>query len=73
MEGTCDYSQICGRDALDGRDGRCILHSEDPDKDKDLFREALGEHREKHNEDFRQMVFPTEIEFEEGETIIGWT
>lgn len=54
---TCEYSNICGRDALEGHDGRCILHSEKADKDEDAFNEALEVHRENHGPDFRMMVF----------------
>jgi len=67
----CEHSDVCKRDALDEHDGMCILHSKKPDKDEEAFDEALEQHRAEHNEDFRWMVFPTSIEFEEGETLVG--
>jgi hypothetical protein len=45
---TCEHSDVCGRDALDEHDGKCILHSENPDKDKGAFKEALEEHQEEY-------------------------
>lgn len=56
MEGTCEHSEICGRNALDGHDGKCILHSKELDKDQEAFEEALEEHQEVHGPDFREMV-----------------
>lgn len=61
---TCEYSSICGRDALEEHDGRCILHSEEISKDKEAFIKALKEHQEAHGPDFRDMMFPSEANFE---------
>lgn len=63
MEGSCEYSDVCGRDALDGHDGRCILHSEKSEKDEATFKEELEAHWEEHGTDFRKMVFPIEFDF----------
>ncbi len=60
----CEHYQVCERDALDGHDGKCILHSENPDKDSEAFLEALEKHQQ-HGLDFRWMVFPGEIDFRE--------
>jgi uncharacterized protein YjbI with pentapeptide repeats len=63
MEGTCEHSEVCGRDALDGHDGKCILHSENLDKDWEAFKEALEEHRDEHQGDFRHVFFSGPIDF----------
>lgn len=60
---TCEHSDICGRDALDGHDGKCILHSEDPGKDEEAFEEAFLEHQREHGQNFREMMFPDEVNF----------
>ena len=65
-EGTCEHSEICGRDALKN-ETKCILHLEDPDKSKDAFDLALDKHLEKQGADFEKMVFPTGRKFS-GET-----
>ncbi|WP_103021005.1 pentapeptide repeat-containing protein [Salinibacter altiplanensis] len=59
----CEHAEVCGCKALEEHDGKCILHSEDLDKDENRFEEALEEHREEHEGDFRLMVFPGEAEF----------
>lgn len=61
---ACEYTSICGRNALDGHDGRCILHSEEIGKDENAFDEALKKHWEEHGPDFRRMMFPKEAHFE---------
>lgn len=53
MKGTCEHSDICGRNALDGDNGKCILHSENPDKGEKAFEAALETHREEHGAIFR--------------------
>lgn len=59
---TCEHLDVCGRDALDGHDGKCILHSAKPDKDEEAFKKALGKHREGHGDNFQGMVFPKRID-----------
>lgn len=60
---TCEYSEVCWRDALEEHDGKCILHSEKPSKDEEAFEKALEEHREEYERDFRWVVFPSETDF----------
>lgn len=60
---ACEHSPVCGREARDGHDGKCILHSEVPDKNQEAFEEALDEHREDREGDFRWMVFPSMADF----------
>lgn len=62
-EPTCEFSEVCWRDALEGHDGKCILHSEDPEKNEEAFEEAFEEHREERDGDFRHMVFPSKTDF----------
>lgn len=59
----CEYHEICGREALDGHNGRCILHSEDLNKDKEAFDSALEVHQAERGPDFCSMVFPFEARF----------
>jgi len=61
----CEYYNVCERQALDSHNGKCTLHSEDPEKDEEEFRRALKSHREQ-KEDLRGIVFPIEMEFDEG-------
>lgn len=58
----CKHHEICGRDALQG-ECLCILHSQNPDKDKNAFDEALVDHREKKGDDFRKFVFQGNAHF----------
>lgn len=45
--GKCEHHEICGRDADENTgDGLCILHSRNPEKDKEAFDRALVEHRD---------------------------
>jgi hypothetical protein len=60
---ACNHADVCGRDALDGHDGQCILHSENSEKDAEAFKEALEEHQAEHGPYFRWMVFPTNAYF----------
>lgn len=59
----CEHSDVCGRDVLEGHDGRCILHSTDSEKDVEAFKRALKEHREEHGPNFGRMVFPGGVFF----------
>jgi len=61
MEGTCEHSEICGRDSLNG-EVMCILHSEDSEKDEEAFKKALEKHWEEHGSNFRYFVFPAQID-----------
>jgi uncharacterized protein YjbI with pentapeptide repeats len=59
----CKYHNICGRDALEGED-LCVLHSKNPDKDKERFVESLAEHRTGERAyDFSDFVFPVVADF----------
>lgn len=58
----CKRHEICGREALEG-DELCILHSEKREKDRDAFRKALAEHREKQVDDYRFFFFPEYANF----------
>src|ERR1051325_2414912 len=42
---------------------RCILHSRDPNKDKEAFNAALLEHREKGQDNYSYFVFPQSVDF----------
>lgn len=59
----CQLHVMCGREALDAEEGLCILHSNDPEKDKESFKEALAEHRNKGEDDFSYFVFPGDVDF----------
>lgn len=37
MDAAREHSDVCGRNVLDGHDGKCILHSEDPEKDEEQY------------------------------------
>jgi uncharacterized protein YjbI with pentapeptide repeats len=58
----CRYHEICGREAI-GEDELCILHSKDPDKDKEAFAEALTKHCKEKRHNFSRFVFPESIDF----------
>jgi len=49
----------------DAGTGLCILHSENPGKDKQLFDAALHAHRKKNGDDFTRIVFPGRANFRE--------
>jgi hypothetical protein len=62
----CKHHEICGREALGGPEGDelCILHSENPQKDREAFREAFEEHVSRHAPPrFSFVVFPIHITF----------
>ena len=54
----CQHFQICGLYA-----GLCILHSQDPDKDKQAFAHALAQHRKNKGDTFQWVVFPDKVNF----------
>lgn len=60
---SCKHWKVCGREALDEHGGKCILHSEKPEKDEEAFEVALEKHREEHGTDFRWVVFPVEVDY----------
>jgi uncharacterized protein YjbI with pentapeptide repeats len=61
---NCKYHEICGRDADgDTGDGCCILHSENPDKDIDTFRQALEERLKNERYDFVAFIFTEDVDF----------
>ena len=73
----CEYHEICNRDARPGRD-RCILHADDPSKDRSTFERALETHWSENGPDFRHMTFPrghyfAAATFERGATFEGAT
>ncbi len=55
----CTY-EFCRGDAEE--DGYCVLHSRNPNKDKENFNKALAERPQKHN--FRGILFPPGYVFE---------
>ncbi|WP_263789951.1 pentapeptide repeat-containing protein [Salinibacter sp.] len=59
----CKHHRVCKKQALDGHDGKCILHSEDFGKDKQKFRAVLEEHIEKHGFTFSEMIVPIELRY----------
>ena len=64
--GKCKHSTVCGlEDASQPDDYLCILHSNDPDKNRHAFETALNVHRQtkKRTTNFSHMVFPYEIDF----------
>ena len=63
------HYKVCERKALDGHDGKCILHSEDPTRDEGTFREALESHQEEKEGDLRDVVFPTGMVVDEGSLV----
>ena len=63
--GQCKYFEICGlSDDANPKDGLCILHSTDAQKDKKAFREAFEAHRTNKGDDFYCFVFPEVIVFQ---------
>ncbi len=55
----CAHHDICGREAEEN-DGEhlCILHSKDPNKDKDAFERAFDEHYKQKGRNFAYFGFP---------------
>jgi uncharacterized protein YjbI with pentapeptide repeats len=58
----CEHKRVCGRSALPGLNA-CILHCEDPEKDKEKFEHALEEHLSEKGPTFREMVVPIALKY----------
>ncbi len=60
----CSYGsgEVCGRNRYDN-DGRCICHSQKPDKDPTEFRFKISAMLDKKDYDFSGFVFPAEADF----------
>jgi hypothetical protein len=54
---NCKHYAICGLDSIPGEDF-CILHSQDPEKNKEEFDKALAAHSKKNPGKFSHFVFP---------------
>jgi len=54
--------QPCGREAYDDQ-GRCICHSQKPDKDAAAFQREIKAMLERKDYDFSEFVFPGDAEF----------
>ena len=54
---NCKHFDICGLEAIDP-EGLCILHSKDPQKDKEAFQKELHDRLNEKNYDFRLFYFP---------------
>jgi uncharacterized protein YjbI with pentapeptide repeats len=60
----CIYHKFCGRDGgEDIEEDLCILHSENPEKDRVDFGAALAAHREGGSDNFSHFVFPAGTSF----------
>ncbi|MCS3860573.1 uncharacterized protein YjbI with pentapeptide repeats [Salinibacter ruber] len=61
MEENCEHYDVCGRKALSGHDGKCILHSENRKKHTEGYGDPLGTAIEKHIKEngpnFKHMSF----------------
>ena len=56
---NCKHSEVCDLYAdADPEANLCILHSENPEKDKQAFAEALEKHRQEKGDNFRFFCFP---------------
>jgi uncharacterized protein YjbI with pentapeptide repeats len=63
---NCKHFEVCGLYAdADPEASLCILHSEDPEKDKQAFGEALETHRRERGDNFRFFVFPDAAYFKQ--------
>lgn len=60
----CTHYETCQREALNGHDGRCILHSKNSNKDTEAFDKALSEHHKENGPKFTRMIFPAGIGFD---------
>ncbi|MBD3398050.1 hypothetical protein GF413_03155 [Candidatus Micrarchaeota archaeon] len=61
---NCRYHSICGLEAdNNSREGLCILHSKDPNKDRQSFNNHLYQRIDNGNFDFSHFVFPEGISF----------
>ena len=62
----CKYHNVCELYAdADPEAGLCILHSQNPNKDKYLFNTALEKHRMENGGDFRLIFFSEKADFSE--------
>ena len=60
----CNYYDVCGLYAdADEKPPLCILHSRNPDKDKQLFSTSLAEHRVEKPYNLRGICFPEVANF----------
>jgi len=66
----CKYHEICGLDGNTEED-LCILHSQDPEKDREKFDKALAGHRQKNGHNFQHFVFPGYAAYFKGFRFIG--
>lgn len=61
----CAHFEVCGMEAdAIPEGGHCILHAQDPDKDREAFAEALESHLAKGSGDFRLIYFCGKAHFE---------
>ena len=61
----CNHHKICRLDALHETDEElCILHSRDPNKDKDDFSRALEDYRNGGGCNFSLFLFPDDANFD---------
>jgi uncharacterized protein YjbI with pentapeptide repeats len=69
----CEHFEICGLDAEENtEEDLCILHSQNPEKNKEEFDEALAAHRKKHEHNFQHFVFPGHVDCFKGATFAEW-
>ncbi len=62
----CKHHEVCGlSDEAGLEESLCILHSKDPEKDKQAFAAALDAHCKKNSGDFTLVVFPEYADFRE--------
>jgi len=62
----CKYYEICGLPAeqiTGGPDGYCILHSPNPNKNKNTFRGVFNHHYKNVGLNFQHFVFPIELDY----------
>jgi uncharacterized protein YjbI with pentapeptide repeats len=71
----CKHYKICRRDAEENsEEGLCILHSQDPEKNKGEFDKALAAHLDGDNgHNFKCFVFPGPANYFKGATFTEWT
>ena len=62
----CEHYDICSRDGGEGtEEDLCVLHSKNPDKNRQTFDEALDPHQQKKADNFSFFVVPVKINFSE--------
>ncbi len=60
----CKFYYMCGLYAEpDEEPPLCILHSKDPNKDKELFKTSLEKHRREKGDVFMRIFFPEVANF----------